>query len=68
MNNNTVQQEKYFRMADLTRILNVAQSTLYQMQREGRFIKPTLQPSRRLSLYSAADLEAWIAAQAAAGR
>lgn len=59
---------KYYRISDLVSILGIAQSTLYQMQREGRFIKPALQPSRRLSLYAASDLEQWIASQQAANQ
>lgn len=65
--------KQYYRIKDIVQITGAGQSTLYQWQREGRFPRPDLKPSKKLCLYSKELIERWFAeqkaaAQAAAGR
>lgn len=58
--------KKYLRIKEVVEIIGVAQSTLYQWQREGRFPAPALRPSKRLCLYSSEQIDAWLQQQAEA--
>ncbi|SJZ62442.1 transcriptional regulator, AlpA family [Trichlorobacter thiogenes] len=51
--------KQYYRLKEVIQLTGAGQSTLYQWQREGRFPRPDLRPSKRLCLYSRELLERW---------
>lgn len=55
--------KQYYRIKEVIEITGAGQSTLYQWQREGRFPRPDLRPSKRLCLYSREILEQWFECQ-----
>ncbi|WP_281184442.1 AlpA family transcriptional regulator [Trichlorobacter lovleyi] len=55
--------KQYYRLKEVIEITGAGQSTLYQWQREGRFPRPDLRPSKRLCLYSRELLEQWFESQ-----
>lgn len=60
--------KQYYRLREVVQIVGVAQSTLYEWQRLGRFPRPALRPSKRLCLYSSDQIDAWLADQQAAAQ
>lgn len=66
INYSNKEQKQYYRLREVVQLVGVAQSTLYQWQREGKFPRPDLRPSRRLCLYSAAQVQQWLSDQQAA--
>lgn len=51
--------KEYYRLKEVIQLTGAGQSTLYQWQREGRFPRPDLRPSKRLCLYSRELIERW---------
>jgi len=57
--------KQYYRLREVVEIIGVAQSTLYEWQRLGRFPRPALRPSKRLCLYSSDQIDTWLLQQQA---
>lgn len=66
INYSNTDNKQYYRISELVELIGIGQSTLYQWQRQGKFPRPDLRPSKRLCLYSAAQVQQWLASQQAA--
>lgn len=55
--------KEFFRLKEVSRLIGVAESTLYEWQRLSKFPRPAIQPSRRLSLYSRQQILDWLQQQ-----
>ena len=52
---------RVLRIKEVSKLVGLAVSTIYQLQREGRFPRPNVRyPGMRVALYRVADIEAWI--------
>ena len=53
---------KFYRVSELSELLSIGKSTIWAWVKSGRFPKP-LKMSSRMTVWSAADVEAWIASK-----
>jgi len=51
---------KFYRVSELSELLSIGKSTIWAWVKVGRFPKP-LKMSSRMTVWSANDIEAWIA-------
>lgn len=53
---------KFYRVNELSDLLSIGKSTIWAWVKAGRFPKP-LKMSSRMTVWSAADVEAWISSK-----
>ena len=62
-----VQLDQFLRLPEVERLVGLKRSTLYQMAREGRFVKP-VRVSPRCTAWPASKVHAWMQERVAAAQ